>query len=292
MEYIGNIIRPPSEADSMIVQVTVGCSHNMCSFCGTYKGVSFRIKDLETIKRDIEEASSRGIPFDKAFLTDGDVLSMPTDALIKIISLIMGKNRSMKRVGLYGNTKALLKKNPSELRELKDAGLGIVYHGVESGNREVLRRIRKGAFPAHIIKAAAKAIDAGMLLSQTVLLGIGGTELSREHAADTGRLLGEVSPHYASALTVMVLPGTGLHRDSLEGRFILPGKFQLLQELKIMMENLNPRRRCHFASNHASNYLPIRATLPDDRERVIRLIEHVLHSKDESMLKPEHTRAL
>jgi len=290
MDYIGNIIRPPSEAQSMIIQATVGCSHNMCTFCGTYKGQKFRVKDIATIKRDIDEASRYG--YTRAFLADGDVLIIPNPTLLEIISYIKKKNPRIERIGVYGNTKALIKKSPEELKELKNAGLGIVYQGIESGNKEILRKIKKGAFPSHMIETANKVKYAGILLSQTVLLGIGGTELSRIHAEDTGRLLGEMSPDYASALTVMLLPNTELYRDWRDGKFRLPEKFALLEELKIIIENMNVKNRCFFTSNHASNYLPLRAVLPDDKKDILALLNEVLRRRDEKLLKPEYMRAL
>jgi len=292
MDYVGHIIRPPSEAHSMIIQVTVGCSHNMCTFCGTYKEQRFRIKDMDTVKRDIDEMSSYRYGFRRAFLADGDVLILPLESLLEIIGYIRKKNPGMERIGVYGNTKAILKKTPEELAALKKAGLGIVYQGIESGNREVLRRVKKGAFPHKQLEAAEKIKAADMLLSQTVLLGIGGVELSEEHAIDTGKHLGEMSPDYAGALTMMLLPNTELYEDYRSGRFELPDKFGLLNELKLMAVNMKVKRPCFFTSNHASNYLPIRARFPEDRHRVIALIDQVLKSRDERLLKPENMRAL
>ncbi|MCP4135859.1 MAG: radical SAM protein [bacterium] len=292
MDYVGHVIRPPSEAYSMIIQVTVGCSHNMCTFCGTYKDEKFRFKDMGQIKRDIDEMTAARHRFKKAFLADGDVLILPTEKILEIMSYIKDRNPSIERIGVYGNAKAIIKKSPQELEELRSAGLGIIYQGIESGNKEVLRKIKKGAFPHRMIETAHKVIDAGILLSQTVLLGIGGTELSREHAIDTGKLLGEMSPDYAGALTVMVLPNTELYPDYQSGKFQLPDKFGLLEELKHIINNMNVQRKCYFASNHASNYLPIRATFPDEQAKVLAMLNEVLKKRDESMLKPEHMRAL
>ncbi|MBN1498320.1 MAG: radical SAM protein [Spirochaetes bacterium] len=290
MDYVGYVIRPPSEAYSMIIQVTVGCSHNMCTFCGTYKGQKFRIKDMATIKKDIDEASR--YRFDRVFLADGDVLILPTATLLEIIDYIHKKCRGVERIGVYANTKAILKKSVEELKELRDAGIGILYQGIESGNQEVLRRIRKGAFPRHMTEAAARVRESGILLSQTVLLGIGGVDMSRAHAEDTGKLLGEMSPDFASALTVMLLPNTELYRDWQAGTFRLPDKFGLLEELKIIIENMEVKNQCLFTSNHASNYLPLRAVLPDQKSEIVGLIEQVLEKRDERLLKPEHMRAL
>ncbi len=290
MDYVGHVIRPPSEAYSMIIQVTVGCSHNMCTFCGTYKDQKFRVKDMATIKRDIDEASR--YRFDRVFLADGDVLILPTATILEIIDYIKKKNRHVERIGVYANTKAILKKTPAELKELKEAGIGILYQGIESGNREVLRRIKKGAFPVNMKEAAAKVRESGIQLSQTVLLGIGGTEMSMDHARDTGKLLGEMSPDFASALTVMLLPNTELYQAYRAGTFQLPDKFGLLEELKVIVENMDVKNRCLFTSNHASNYLPIRAVLPDQKEEILDLLNQVLKKRDESLLKPEYMRAL
>ena len=290
MDYVGNVIRPPSEAYSMIVQVTVGCSHNRCTFCGTYKGQDFYCKDIKQVKRDIDEASAYG--YRRVFLADGDVLILPTEALLEIMAYIHEKNPDTERISVYGNTKSILKKSESDLRELKGAGLGIIYQGIESGNREVLRRTKKGAFPHRQREAAQRVKSAGILLSQTVLLGIGGTELSIPHAVDTGKHLGDMSPDFASALTVMVLPNTPLYRDYVEGRFQIPDKFGLLNELKLIIENMDVKNHCFFTSNHASNYLPIRAHLPEDKESVLSLLEKIIDAGDESILKPDYLRAL
>jgi radical SAM superfamily enzyme YgiQ (UPF0313 family) len=292
MDYVGNVIRPPSEAKSMIIQVTVGCSHNQCTFCGTYKGQKFYLKDIARVKKDIVEMSGYGIPFEKAFLADGDVLILPTETILDIMSFIFKMCPTVKRIGVYGNTKAILKKSPGELKELRDAGLGILYQGIETGNRELLKKIKKGAFPHKQVEAAQKIIEAGILLSQTVLLGIGGTEMSEIHAVDTGKLLGEMSPDYASALTVMLLPNTELYRDYKEGKFKLPDKFGMLQELKLIVENMDVHRPCFFASNHASNYLPIRATFPEEKDKIVSLINSVIEKKNTGVLRPEFMRAL
>ncbi len=291
MDYVGHVIRPPSEAYSMIIQVTVGCSHNQCTFCGTYKDQKFYIKNIEQVKRDIDEASS-SYRYRKAFLADGDVLILPTATILEIMDYIRQKNPQIERIGVYGNAKAILKKTPEELKELHDAGLGIVYQGIESGNETILRKIKKGALPAHQLEAAEKVKASGMLLSQTVLLGLGGIDMSIPHAIDTGKHLGRMSPQYASALTVMLLPNTQLYREFQNGTFILPDKFSLLRELKLIIEHMDVHDRCMFTSNHASNYLPIKATLPEQKPDVLELLNRVIESGNEELLKPEHLRAL
>ncbi len=292
MNYVGNVIRPPSEAYSLILQVTVGCSHNMCTFCGAYKNVKFHIKDKAVIDRDIEEASSRGMKWEKVFIADGDALILPTSQLLDIIGRLRKKNPSIERIGVYGNTKAIIKKTPAELKELKDAGLGIVYQGVESGSEIVLRKIRKGALPDRIEESAKKVMEAGILLSQTYLLGIGGVELSHEHAEASGKLISRISPDYASALTVMILPNTKLHGDIISGEFKIPDKIALVEELKIMIENIDSVKNIFFTSNHASNYVPIRANFPEDKKNVLKLLNDIVSKRNESVLKPEYMRGL
>ncbi|MDR3238150.1 MAG: radical SAM protein [Spirochaetia bacterium] len=292
MDYVGNLFRPPSEGRSMIIQATVGCSHNQCTFCGAYKSKKFYIKDMAVIKKDIDEASQYRGHFDKVFLADGDVLIMPTNTVIEILSYIKKKCPWTERIGVYANTKAILRKTPEELKELKAAGLLIIYQGIESGNKDVLRHIKKGAFPHKMLEASQKIIASGMELSQTVLLGLGGTELSEAHAIDTGKLLSEMSPHYASALTVMLLPYTELGKEAAAGTFKLPDKFGMLKELRLMIENMNMKRDCFFTSNHASNYLPIRAHFPKEKKDVLELIDAVIAKGDENILRPEYMRAL
>jgi radical SAM superfamily enzyme YgiQ (UPF0313 family) len=292
MDYVGHVIRPPSEANSLILQVTVGCSHNMCTFCGTFKEQKFRLKDLALVRRDIEEAAGYPFKYRRAFFADGDVLILPTDTLLDLIRFTREKMPTIERFGVYGNAKAILKKSPAELNALKAAGLGIIYQGIESGNVAVLKKIKKGALPHKMVRAAQKVIDADILLSQTVLLGIAGVAGSRDHAIDTGKLLSEMSPDYVGALTVMILENTALGRDFAAGRFQLPDKFGLIEELRLIIEQMDVKRRCFFASNHASNYLPVKATLPDDKAALLAAFDRVLAERDEGTLKPEFLRAL
>lgn len=292
MDYQGIIIRPPSEADSLILQVTIGCSHNKCSFCPTYKGVSFRLKDESIIDRDIAFASKRYGPLVKrVFLCDGDVLILKTEYLLSLFKKLKKAFPNLNRIGLYGNAKSILRKTQEELSILKENGLGIIYLGVESGNDEVLERVRKGVNSKMMLSAGEKVVASGIKLSVTVLLGIGGVELSKAHAIDTGRLLTAMEPNYIGALTVMVIEDTPLYEEQRANRFILPSPFQILEELKIMIENTNLRSGL-FMANHASNYLPIKIRMPKDKEMVLDLLSKVISEKDNSYLKPEYYRAL
>lgn len=290
MKYEGMIIRPPSEAYSLLLQVTVGCSHNKCNFCPTYKGGKFRIKSFAEIEEDILE-SSRYRAVEKIFLCDGDALIIPQHRLVEILSSIRQHIRGVKRVGCYGNAKSILRKTPEELMQLRDMGLGIVYLGVETGNEHLLKKISKGATYDQMVEAGRRIKNAGILLSATVLLGIGGIEKSFEHALDTARILTDIDPDYVGALTVMVVPGTPLHEDHVSGRFELPDTFGFLRELEVMVARTD-FTNCFFTSNHASNYLPIRARMPREKESTLSMIQQVIASGDNRRLRPEYLRGL
>jgi radical SAM superfamily enzyme YgiQ (UPF0313 family) len=291
MKYEGDIIRPPSEAHSLLLQVTVGCSHNRCTFCPSFKDKRFRIKSLDEIVEDLRYASRRVRHVERLFLCDGDALIIPQKRLIDILDASRTHLPGIRRIGTYANAKSLRKKSVGELRELKERGLGIVYLGIETGNEELLRRIRKGSTADQIVEAGRKVKEAGITLSATVLLGIGGVEKSLEHARDTARILTDVDPDFAGVLTVMVVPGTALHEEAKTGTFILPGTFDLLRELGTIVENAR-FSRCFFTANHASNYLPIRARLPEEKEKIVGLIHGVVHRGDPSSLRPEFMRGL
>jgi radical SAM superfamily enzyme YgiQ (UPF0313 family) len=290
MKYEGMIYRPPSEANSLILQVAVGCSYNRCTFCHSFRDKSFRIKSFEEIKEDIDEISPYG-PIPRVFLADGDALVIPQKDLVRILSYLKLKITGLERVGIYANAVDVLKKSADELRELKSLGLGITYLGLESGNPEVLKRVRKNATVDQMVRAGRRIKEAGILLSITVLLGIGGIELSHAHAEDTGKVLSEMDPDYVGALSLIVVPGTPIDEEIRSGKLVLPSPFELIRELGTMVANCN-FTDCFFASNHASNYLPLRIRMPREKERALQLIRDVLERSDPALLRPEYMRAL
>ena len=289
MHYEGNIIRPPSEADSILLQVTVGCSHNKCTFCGAYKGERFKIKDDAVIMEDIAFASRYCKRQDRLFLCDGDALIIPQARLLKILDEIKRQLPWVTRVGTYANAKALKMKSLDELKELNKHGLKIAYMGLESGDDETLRRVRKSGDAALMIREGRKCREAGIKLSITVLLGLAGKERSMEHAKATGEVLSAIDPEYVGALMLMLIPGTELYADFEKGAFTLPDQMGLLAELGAMIAATNMTGGL-FHANHASNYLPIRAELPRDKEKTLALIGAALAGK--VALKPEWMRAL
>jgi radical SAM superfamily enzyme YgiQ (UPF0313 family) len=290
MDYEGLIIRPPSEAYSLLLQVTVGCSHNKCSFCGTYRQKKFKIKPMEQIATDLTEASSYG-RVEKVFLCDGDALIIPQPRLEELLKLINLNLPNIERIGTYANAKSILRKSVDELKKLRELGLKIIYLGVETGNIELLQKIHKGATYEQTVEAAHRVKEAGIALSVTVILGLGGIEKSVEHALDTAKILTDMDPDYAGALTLMLVPQTPLYEDYMAGRFVLPDKFGFIRELYLIIANSN-FTNCYFTSNHASNYLPIKAYLPQQKENVLKLISSVVDEKDMKRIRPEYLRGL
>lgn len=290
MRYIGSVYRPPSEAHSLIIQATLGCNHNKCTFCGSYRDKKFAIRSLQDIREDLEDARDMG-PVQRVFLADGDALCIPQRRLVEIMESVNEIIPSVERVGIYANARNILGKSVADLQQLKDLKLGIIYLGVETGDPQLLERICKGATHEQLVEAARRVKDAGIALSVTVLLGIGGVEGSEQHARGTARILTAMDPDYVGALSVIVVPGTPLHREFTEGRFRVPDPFGLISELRIMIAE-SSFAHCVFRSNHASNYLPVKATLPGDKEEILAAIDHVLKSRNLQYLRPEFLRAL
>jgi radical SAM superfamily enzyme YgiQ (UPF0313 family) len=289
MHYEGMCIRPPSEAYSILLQVTLGCSHNKCSFCGTYKDKRFTIKDDKIILSDIRFASKYMRRQDKVFLMDGDALIIPQKRLMWILDRINEHLPWVKRVGAYANAKSIKMKTLEELIELRKNGLGILYYGVETGDDELRKKITKGSDAKTCIEMGKKVKEAHIKLSVTVLLGIAGKDGSLRHARATGELLSAMDPDFVGALTVMLIPGTPLFEELENGTFQLPDQRGLLVELKEMIRHTNLSRGL-FYSNHASNYLPVKARLPNGKQDALDLIDRALQG--DIGLRPEWMRAL
>lgn len=288
MHYEGNCIRPPPEAYSILLQVTLGCSHNKCTFCGTYKDKPFRIKDNDIILSDILFASKYMRRQDRVFLMDGDALIIPQKRLMWILERIKEHLPWVKRVGAYANTKSIRMKSLQELVELRENGLGKLYLGVETGDDEIRKKINKGSSAQHCLEMGKKVKDAGMELTVMVLLGVAGKVKSLDHARATGELLSAMNPSYVAALTVILIPGTPLWEEYERGDFELPDERGLLIEMKEMIAHTNLSGGI-FASNHASNYLPVKVRLPEGKQEALDLIDAAL--RGEIGLKPEWMRA-
>lgn len=289
MHYEGIVIRPPSEANSILLQVTVGCSRNKCTFCGTYKAERFRIKPDSIIAEDIAFAAKHFRDRRRVFLCDGDALIIPQKRLLNILFEIEKRLPWVTRVGVYANAKSLRKKGLQELRELRAHSLGIAYMGLETGDDVTLGRVNKGATAEEMIQLGRKAKEAGIKLSITVILGIAGRERSMIHAEETGRVLSAIDPEYVGALSLMLVPGTPLYDDYASGKFPLLEPVEMLKELRTMIAATRLSGGL-FHANHASNYLPIRARLPKDKDATLQLIDQAL--KGRITLRPEYLRGL
>ena len=290
-EYEGVVIRPPSEADSLILQYTIGCSHNQCNFCPAYKQKRFRIRGLAEMAQDIRSCLPACADRRRVFLADGDALAAPFPDLLELFSLLRSSLPRLQRIGMYANAKNILGRSVEELQRLREAGLGILYLGIESGDDELLEWMKKGVTAAEMAGAGRRVKDAGIKLSVTVLLGIGGADKSLEHARLTGKLLSTIDPDYVGALTTMVVQGTPLYDLQQQGKFMLPSAFAILSELAEMLSHTNMTRGLFFA-NHASNYLPVRARMPSERDRTVEMIRKFVAEGDASYLKPEGMRRL
>ncbi len=291
LRYEGDVYRPPSEAGSLILQATIGCSHNRCTFCGMYKKKKFRIRSPEELEREIERVSRFMPRTRRVFLADGNALVTPTAQLLQLLQSLERAFPKLERVSVYGNPQDLLGKTAGELGELKNHKLGIVYLGLETGSAAVLRNIKKGVSPEEIIEGAARAKKAGVPLSITVLNGLAGLEGTEDHARETARVLNQIDPEYLGLLSLIPVPGTTTYRHFKQGKLTALNPWQLLEEIRMMVEGLE-LTQCVFRANHASNYMPMKAVLSRDRDVLLSELARVLARKAPGSLKSEFLRGL
>jgi radical SAM superfamily enzyme YgiQ (UPF0313 family) len=304
-----DILRPPSEAYSYFLPLTYGCSNHKCIFCRFY-GAKLVLRDMEEVKKEIDAMHlylTRHIIVPgidemvynllgrwdgkRIFLQDGDALVYPFEKLKEILEYLNNKFPHVDRIASYATPEMLLKRRVEQLRQLKDLKLTILYMGVESGDDNVLQYVCKGVNHEQIIEAGKKIKEAGITSSVTVILGLGGKEGSRKHALETIKTLNALDPDYVGALTLTITEDAPIHEDLISGRFHPITPFETLEELKLMIENSN-FTHCFFSSVHASNYLTVRGTLPEDKARMLKQINSVLEKRDPAMLKPEYLRGL
>jgi radical SAM superfamily enzyme YgiQ (UPF0313 family) len=289
MRYEGKIYRPPSEADAFILQATIGCSWNHCTYCDMYREKTFRVRELADVLEDIDEAAREvGERVEKVFVADGDALVMPLDRWLPILERARSRFPNLRRVSAYAMARNVLEKTDDELRALREAGLSLLYVGPESGDDVTLKRIAKGDDAAAHVEAARKARASGLSMSVITLLGIG-MERSEEHARATADLITKMDPPFFAALTVTVVPGTPLATLERKGRFAVPSVDGLLRELRTIVDLARPTDAV-FRTNHASNYLPIGGRLPRDREAILAVIDRALAGQ--VPLRPERHRGL
>jgi radical SAM superfamily enzyme YgiQ (UPF0313 family) len=304
-----DIIRPPSEAGSYFLPLTSGCSNNSCIFCNYY-GCKLNLRELDDVKKEIDALSlyfSRGLMVPgtprivyaiagqwdgkRVFLQDGDALVYPYAQLKEVLEYFNQKFPTLERIGSYGTPQDILRTGVDELKTLRKQKLAILYMGVESGDDAILKHIGKGVNAQQLVAAGRKVKEAGILLSVTVLLGLGGSEKSHEHALATAAILSEMDPDYVGALTLTLIPGTPIYEDNKKGDFDLISPLQSLQELQIMLKNIRATA-CFFSSMHASNYYSVRGKIPGDQEKMVAQLDQILSRNDPSLLRPEFMRGL
>ena len=290
MRYEGNIFRPPSEAYSLLVQVTIGCTHNKCTFCSMYKDKKFRIRDPKEVLEDLAWARAHYRQVRRIFLCDGDALALTNGKLLPILNFISENFPECERVTAYARASDVLRKSEEELRELRDAGITMVYIGAESGSDAVLEQIHKGETRQQLIDGVRKAEACGIQASVTFISGIAGKAGWEDHAIQTGTMISEMQPSYVGLLTLLVDPDVPIAEEIRSGKLQLLSPEEVMAETLLMLENTNVSKTCVFRSNHASNYLSLRGNLPQDRERMMQQIRRAM--QDSGMLKDERFRAL
>ena len=287
IRYEGDIYRPPSEANSLLIQATIGCSWNRCSFCALYGAKNFRIRSLDEIFSDLEWARRHYRRIEKIFLCDGDALCLSTSILTEIFRRIKNLFPECRSISVYGNARDVLSKGPEDLKQLANEGLGMVYIGAESGSDEVLASVNKGSTAEDMITSIRLLEDSGIKASVTFISGLGGTALAREHAVSCGQVVTESAPSYFSLLTLVLLPQMPLYSKLKSGEFTPLSTSGIIEETSIFFENINLPERiesltepgvyripsCVFRSNHVSNAFPLRGTFPEDREALIKTLK-------------------
>ncbi|MEG0830547.1 MAG: radical SAM protein [Anaerovoracaceae bacterium] len=290
MRYEGNIFRPPSEAYSLIVQVTIGCAHNKCTFCSMFKDKEFRVRDVHEVLEDLDQARKQYRNVERVFLADGDALVLSNERLVVILDHINQLFPECKRVSVYGSPQDVLMKTPEELKELYDKGVEIIYIGAESGSDKVLEKICKGATRVELIEAVRKIEASGIKASVTFISGIAGRDGWEDHAITTGTMISEMEPSFVGLLTLMTEAGTPIVNDIKAGKFKLLTAEEVVAETLLLLKNTNLSKTCVFRSNHASNYVSLRGDLPRDKEKMINQLRKAM--EDSNMLKDERFRML
>ncbi|NLD19320.1 MAG: radical SAM protein [Clostridiales bacterium] len=290
MRYEGDIYRPPSEAYSLLIQVTIGCTHNKCTFCKMFKDKKFRVRNLEEVLEDFKWARQRYSRVERIFLCDGDALALSNRRLMPVLEHIKKNFPECERVTIYGRASDVMKKSNEELVQLREAGITMVYLGAESGSDKVLEAVNKGETRQQLIEGVQRLEAAGIKTSVTFISGLAGKDYWEEHAIATGTMISEMQPSYVGLLTLLIDPSVPMSKDIESGKMKLLTPEEVLAETLLMLKNINVEKKCVFRSNHASNYISLRGNLPDDKDKMIGMVRKAMENHD--MLKDERFRAL
>ncbi|MGI5936395.1 MAG: radical SAM protein [Oscillospiraceae bacterium] len=291
MRYEGNIFRPPGEWKSYLLQCTIGCSHNACTFCGMYKDKKYRVRPLEEVLEDINMARMVYGTVETVFLCDGDAINLPTDYLLTVLEHLYRAFPKLRRVTTYAGPKSTLRKTPEELKKIREAGLQRAYLGVETGDGELLIKRGKGVNAEQMLEAGLALREAGFDLWSIILIGLaGGGDAYIRNATMTADITNKMAPNHLSAMTYMPVPGTLMYEEIQRGEFIVQTARESLLETKLLIENIE-LSGLHFTSNHASNYVPVKGTLKEEREKLVALLDEIIQNEDTSrMRRPDYRR--
>lgn len=290
MRYEGDIYRPPSEAYSLLIQVTIGCSHNKCTFCSMFKSKQFRVRQVSEVMEDLETARATYRKVERIFLCDGDALCLATDKLLVILDRIKELFPECRRVSVYGSAKDVLRKSQQELRTLSEHGMGMVYLGAESGSDKVLADICKGVSRDEMIEVVHRIEDAGIPASVTFISGLAGKEGWEDHAIETGKIISEMNASYVGLLTLMLDSRAPIVDKINRGELTLLSAEEVVAETYLLLKHANPSKECVFRSNHASNYVSLRGNLPFDKPRMMDQLQRAMENT--GLLKDERFRML
>ncbi len=293
MRYEGNIYRPPGEWKSYLLQCTVGCSHNACTFCGMYKDKQFHIRPLEDVLEDIEMAKEVYAGAETVFLCDGDAIALPMDYLLTVLSRVKASFPRLRRITAYAGPRSTMRKPPEELRILHEAGLDRAYLGVETGDGDLLLKCGKGVNAEQMLEAGTTLREAGFDLWAIILIGLAGAgeEAYTRNATMTADIINRMQPKHLSAMTYMPVPGTKMYEDIEQGRFVVQSARESLLETRMLIDGIS-LHGLHFTSNHASNYVPVKGTLCEDREKLLALLDQILEGEDTSRMRRTDYRRL
>ncbi len=294
MRYEGDIYRPPGEWKSYLLQCTVGCSNNTCTFCSMYKSKRYHVRPLEDVLEDIKMAEATWYKnTETVFLCDGDAINLPIDYLLTVLKALYAAFSRLRRVTTYAGPLSTLRKSEEELRTIREAGLNRTYLGVETGDDALLKHVHKGVGADGMLEAGQRLVAAGFDLWAIIITGLegGGREALERNAALTARMINEMKPRHLSSMTLMAIEGTPLYDEVQRGEMVLQTPFESLLETRELVRQIE-LSGLHYTSNHASNYLPIKCTLKEDRDRIMAELDEIIAKEDPSVLRPDMYRGL
>lgn len=291
MRYEGDVYRPPGEWKSYLLQCTVGCSHNACTFCGMYKNKKYHVRPIEDVLEDINMARMQYGTVETVFLCDGDAIDLPMDYILRVLEHLYRAFPDIRRVTTYAGPRSTMKKTPAELKKIREAGLHRAYLGVETGDGDVLLKRGKGVDAQQMLEAGLALNDAGFDLWDIVLVGLGGKNSYERSGKMTADIVNKMRPKHLSAMTYMPVPGTKMYQEIQNGSFTVQSPEESLLETKLLIEGIE-LSGLHFTSNHASNYVPVKGTLSEDKEKLVKLLDDIIDREDTTHLRRTDHRRL